>query len=257
VRPNVFKRLIVAILRVAPRQTFLAINRFIAKVTEDRPVHRIERFEWAKDVAALHEDVRLEMARMLEHIEDMPTVHDIIPTTEYIFTKRNWRQVPFYLYGEKIDEHCELYPKTWEAFQRVKGLVVGSVSVLAPGEGVPLHDHTYKGLLIFHLGVIVPKERGGCGMRIGGEQITWDEGEVVVIDPTYAHETWNDTDHYRVLLLGELRRPDMPAWFKFMDHVFVRLYLISPIGKRLIRHAHAFAARHREMVRQSEKAVAQ
>ena len=250
IQPTRFQRWANAILRLPPRITFQTINYLIASVTDDRPVHPREKFPWAPNVEALYPEVRTEMEQMLRHVEMMPRVHDIIPTTEYIFTKRDWRQVPFYLYGAKIEEHCNLYPKTWEAFQRVEGLVVGTVSILSPGESVPLHDHTYKGLLIFHLGVIVPQEGDGCGMHIGKETITWDEGGVKVIDPTYEHETWNKTDRYRVLLLGELRRPDMPRILKFLDHLFVRLYLISPMGKRLLRHAQAFAARHLEVVRE-------
>lgn len=40
-----------------------------------------------------------------------------------------------------------------------------------------------------------------------GVPVVWKEGEAVVIDDTYPHEVWNDTDETRVVLLVQFRRP--------------------------------------------------
>lgn len=244
-QPTRFQRAIVSVLRVIQVAVFKVLNRFIAAFTDDRAVHPPEKYSWTKEVEALYPGVRKELEEMLRHVEAMPTVHDIIPMTEYQFKKRDWRQVPFYLYGDKVEDHCELYPKTWAAFQRVPNLATGTVSILSPHESVPNHIHSYKGLLIFHLGVMAPSDGGGCGMRIGDETVSWREGGVTIIDPTFAHETWNRTDHYRVILLGEFRRPDMPKPLKFLDSLFVMVYRVSPMGRGLLRFAKMFAAQHR------------
>lgn len=53
-----------------------------------------------------------------------------------------------------------------------------------------------------HFALSVPK--GDCGMQIGGETVTWKEGECVFFDDTYEHSVWNKTDDERVVLLFDL-----------------------------------------------------
>ena len=84
-------------------------------------------------------------------------------------------------------------------------------SILAPGKHIPPHDGPYKGVLRYHLGLLVPEPADQVGIRVGGEIAHWHEGESLVFDDTYTHEAWNDTDGTRVVLfvdvIRELRGP--------------------------------------------------
>lgn len=230
-----------------PHWTWQCFNWLITRNVTNKRFFKRDDLAWSANVEAKYPEVRKEVEKLLEHVKSMPTVHDMIPTTGYYFSERDWRQVTFFSYGTRIEDNCELYPNIWEAFSRVPDLVSGTVSILAPNEIVPAHEHSYKGLLIFHMGVVIPESGGGCGIRVDTEESRWQEGEVFAIDPTYDHEVWNRTDQYRAILLGEFRRPDLPGPLKFLDRIFIWAFGAS-LGKRLAQEASAVAAKHREVI---------
>ena len=76
--------------------------------------------------------------------------------------------------------------------------------------------------LRIHLPLIVPKDttpdgEGSksdmfgtkCGLRVGDQIRAWEEGKVIVLDDSYEHEVWNETDDVRVLLLVDVWHPDV------------------------------------------------
>jgi ornithine lipid ester-linked acyl 2-hydroxylase len=79
-------------------------------------------------------------------------------------------------------------------------------SILSPGKHIPPHDGPYKGVLRYHLGLIVPEPEDLVGIRVGGEVAHWTEGGSLVFDDTYEHEAWNDSDGTRVVLFVDLVR---------------------------------------------------
>jgi len=73
--------------------------------------------------------------------------------------------------------------------------------------------------LRLHLPLIVPsntkpdaystKPQTKCGIRVGDQIRSWEEGKVVVLDDSYEHEVWNETGDVRVLLLIDVWHPDV------------------------------------------------
>ena len=45
------------------------------------------------------------------------------------------------------------------------------------------------------------------GIRVGPEVRSWQEGRSLVLDDTYEHEAWNETDETRVVLFLDVVRP--------------------------------------------------
>lgn len=250
---NRLKKPVQFFLSRIPDWIMRTINRVIARKVDDRGFQRIEKFPWAAEVEALYPQIREEVDRLLQHIDAVPTIHDIIPANDDYFSNTDWRQCAFYCYGTPIQDHCELFPKTWEAFQRIPGIVTGSISVLAPGERVPPHTHAYKGLLIYHLAVKIPDTSGRCGLRIAGESHSWYEGKLHVIDPTFEHEVWNETDEPRVILLGEFIRPDLPRYLRFLDTFFLTGYKLV-VGKKFVQLSNNLAAKLRQSMASKETA---
>ncbi len=44
-------------------------------------------------------------------------------------------------------------------------------------------------------------------MRVGGHDVVWEQGRVVIFDDMNPHEVWNDTDEDRVILMLHIKRP--------------------------------------------------
>lgn len=82
-------------------------------------------------------------------------------------------------------------------------------SILAPGKHIPEHRGPYKGVLRYHLGLIVPGPKGSCRIRVGNDVRCWEEGRRLIFDDAHPHEAWNDSSSYRVVLFVHFVRPLM------------------------------------------------
>ena len=47
------------------------------------------------------------------------------------------------------------------------------------------------------------------GLRVADQVREWHEGSAVVLDDSYVHEVWNDSEESRVVLLLDLWHPDV------------------------------------------------
>lgn len=95
-------------------------------------------------------------------------------------------------------------------------------SILEPGKTIPSHYGPFKGILRYHLGLIVPK---GCFISVDNQVYEWKEGEGVLFDETYKHFVKNETDYYRVILFLDIRRP---LTFPIINEFILWLMSISP-----------------------------
>ena len=72
--------------------------------------------------------------------------------------------------------------------------------------------------LRLHLPLMVPTKKDDetnnnsrpiTGIRVADQQREWHEGSSLVLDDSYVHEVWNDSDESRVLFLLDLWHPDV------------------------------------------------
>ena len=110
-----------------------------------------------------------------------------------------WKSLNFFLLGERVEENCGRCPRTCallESLPRFDRLHV-MFSALSPGAHIGRHCGPMNGMLRAHLPLIVPE---GCGLRVGDEVRSWEEGKVLVFDDSFEHEVWNLGDSVRVVL---------------------------------------------------------
>lgn len=114
----------------------------------------------------------------------------------------------------KMQERC---PKTMAALQSIPGLCTGDMpfaftffSTLAPGCRIAAHTSPANLRLRVHLPLIVPSSSPDrCGLRVADEVRPWEVGKALIFDDAFEHETWNETDEARVVLLLDLWHPDL------------------------------------------------
>jgi beta-hydroxylase len=180
----------------------------------------LEEFEsrWQEMEAEAREVVKLR-----EHI---PGFQDISPDQYRIATAGNWKTFVLYGFGERLTRNCTKAPITAEILSRVPKIQTAWFSILAPGYHIPAHTGVTKGILRAHLGLIIPRERDKCRIRVGDQIRAWEAGKVVVLDDTYEHEVWNETDEERVVLLFDFDRP-MRVGGRLMNWVLMKLLRLT------------------------------
>jgi beta-hydroxylase len=152
-------------------------------------------------------EIRAELERVLEHREALPNFQEISKDQLEITDDDRWKTLFLYGYGFRSELVCEMCPRTAELVQRVPGMTTAMFSILSPRKHILDHRGPYKGVLRYHLGLIVPREREDCRIRVGSDFRHWQEGRSLLFDDTYNHEVWNDTDETRVVLFLDLIRP--------------------------------------------------
>src|SRR6266581_1238202 len=118
-----------------------------------------------------------------------------------------WKTYWLYGYGRKIVENCRCCPETTRLIETIPGMKTAFFSILGPRKHIPEHRGPYAGVLRYHLGLIVPRQKEACRIRVDSDIAHWEEGRSVVFDDTYPHEVWNDTDEERVVLFVDFARP--------------------------------------------------
>jgi len=123
-----------------------------------------------------------------------------------------WNALHLLRYGEPDPVNAALCPATLAAFAgdeqaRIPGLGPNLMfSLLAPHTHIPAHHGVANFRVVCHLPLIVPPH---CRFRVGADTRAWREFEPWIFDDTIEHEAWNDSDALRVVLIGDLWRPEL------------------------------------------------
>ena len=70
--------------------------------------------------------------------------------------------------------------------------------------------------LRIHLGLKIPRKE--CGIEIGGTQLSWSEGEVLIIDDSFEHFVWNDSREERMIFILDIPHPDLTDVERALPH---------------------------------------
>lgn len=151
--------------------------------------------------------IRAELDTVLATLNDVPSFHQISPDQKAISLDDGWKTYFLIGMGYRAERNCERCPETVRLVDAVPGMTTAFFSILAPRKHIPAHRGMYKGLLRYHLGLLVPEPREKCRIRVKDEIKHWEEGKGMLFDDTYDHEVWNDTDGYRAVLFMDIKRP--------------------------------------------------
>jgi aspartyl/asparaginyl beta-hydroxylase (cupin superfamily) len=147
---------------------------------------------------------------------------DLVPYIQYpddvpgqmplLNKSRDWTAIHLLAYGNRVEANARHCPQTLALFETIDQPHIPGrspnlmFSLLAPHTHIPPHTGVSNARLVLHLPLIVPEN---CGFRCGAQTREWVPGEAFVFDDTIEHEAWNDSDSLRVVLIGDLWRPEL------------------------------------------------
>ena len=166
-----------------------------------------EQFPWTKELEANWMVIRQELEQVLRDVDKLPNFQDISKRQYRIANDNLWKTYFFYAFGFKATNNCAKCPQTTRLLEKIPGMKVAFFSILAPGKHIPEHRGKHKGIIRYHLGLMVPEPKSACRIRIADEVAYWEEGKSLMFDDTFYHEAWNETDDYRVVLFLDIARP--------------------------------------------------
>lgn len=172
------------------------------------------------------ETIRREAFSIIEKIHEVPRFHELIQQYEDVFDNdgEDWRFFVLKAYGADNQENMKKCPVISSLVQSCPDVLSAGFSYMSPGKYIPRHRGPFRGVIRFHLGLTVPKAADGspgAGLLIDDEKYIIKEGEPLLWDETYPHEAWNHSDDYRIVLLMDIRRKNMPFDMELLSRLII------------------------------------
>lgn len=123
----------------------------------------------------------------------------------------------------------EAFPETFQILQNCAGYHrLGprpvAIAKQAKLSGIAMHVDYMNWMLTLHLPILGPP--AGAGIIVNGVKKDWIPGTPLIIDTTFPHSTYNDTDEDMYLLLCDFWHPDL-SWDEIQA---MRAFLASNSG---------------------------
>lgn len=213
----------------------MAVVAWVEHKNSDHAIHAREefvdpaqipvRFPWVLDLEQNWSLIRGEVARLM--MRKNPPASHATGDAAAIAQDRAWKTFSLISYGFAADETTAQCPETSRLLDKVPGLVTAMFSVLEPGRHLPPHRGPYNGLMRLHLGLIIPEASEDVGIRVADQVQHWQEGRALILDDTFEHEAWNDTDQTRVVLFVDFVRPlRFPA--RLLNWLVLNVFVFRP-----------------------------
>ncbi len=165
-------------------------------------------FPWISGLEKNWRVIRKELEGILPFRGLLPNFQDISPNQYSLSADDRWKTFFLYGFGKYQSSHnCELCPETTKLVEAVPGMQTAFFSILGPGKHILPHRGLYKGVLRYHLGLMVPEPKSACRIQVGNDTACWEEGKSLVFDDCHIHQVWNETSGERVILFMDVIRP--------------------------------------------------
>ena len=223
------------------------VERFIGRrsLVGDATFFPVERFPWVAHIEENWEVIREELEAVLQDREALPNFQDISKDQIEITDDDRWKTFFLYGYGFEAKLGVEMCPRTAALMREIPGMTTAMISILSPRKHILDHRGPYKGVLRYHLGLIVPEDATACRIRVGDDVRHWEEGESMIFDDTFNHEVWNETDETRVVLFVDVLRP-LPSPESAINRAIVKMIGFSPFVLDARRNQEAWERRYLE-----------
>jgi ornithine lipid ester-linked acyl 2-hydroxylase len=234
-------------LTIAAGERILApIERWVGRrsLVGDQPFFPLQCFSWVAEVEANWEAIAQELQAILADREALPSFQEISKDQIAITDDDRWKTFFLYGYGFKADLGVELCPRTAAIMRGIPGMTTAMFSILSPQKHILAHRGPYKGVLRYHLGLVVPQRKEDCRIRVDKEIRHWEAGRSMVFDDTFDHEVWNETDETRVVLFVDVLRP-LPFPESIINKLIVKAIGLSPFVLDAKRNQRAWEERYR------------
>ncbi|KAL4436677.1 hypothetical protein ABPG75_003816 [Micractinium tetrahymenae] len=120
----------------------------------------------------------------------------------------DWRTLVLQDRGRWDEDNAQLFPKTVQFFKDLNAPTLEVFFARQPaGTGIKSHTDFVNFIQTTHLGLQVPE--GDCWIKVGDQTRRWEEGRVLVCHTSFMHETANNTQGERIVLIMRHFHPEV------------------------------------------------
>jgi beta-hydroxylase len=168
---------------------------------------------------------------------DIPLHNKISAITSLCDNKNKWKTL--YLRAFNIDtEISKFFPMTMKLINMCP-CTLAFFSVLEPNAKLSPHVGIYKGVIRYHLGLIIPDEWYKCFINVNGQILYWREGDDIMFDDMFMHSVENNTTQQRVILFMDIKRDFHNIFLNILNTVFLNFIKSNDALKTTIGNANS------------------
>ena len=195
------------------------MNNFFEYFTNDPAVLNTKDFPWTSVFRENWKKIRDEYLQYIDH-NKVPLHREINELVASCDTADGWKTL--YLRAFCIDtEISKSFPETMNLINQ-SPCTLAFFSVLQPGAKLAPHIGLYKGVIRYHLGLIIPDQWDNCFINVDGTVLNWKEGNDLMFDDMFLHHVENNTDQPRVILFLDIKRDFHNVFINLINTVFLR-----------------------------------
>ena len=160
-------------------------------------------------------------------------------TENFIKNKKNfltgWNTFPLRMFGQNINVNMNMCPLLSKILNKHKDQIpTAFFSVMEPYKYLDGHYGPFKGILRYHLGLVIPPPKSGeCYISVDDKFYNWKEGEGILFDETYYHFVHNNTPQHRIILFLDIKRPFKIPIMTFINDLILWIMKISPYNQKV------------------------
>jgi len=183
---------------------------FIAGL-DARNWHEVDEYQWAQGLEQDFEVIRDELEKCMKQKSLEKRGNNIWATAvreEAMAYGPDWRTLVLQDRGIWEPKNSKIFKNTVKILKKHK---VPSSEVFfarqSPKTGIKPHTDNTNFTLTAHLSLRVPKDKSW--IKVGNQQRFWEDGKMLIFDTSFMHETWNDGDTDRHVLLIRFWHPEL------------------------------------------------
>jgi aspartyl/asparaginyl beta-hydroxylase (cupin superfamily) len=196
-----------------------------------------DSFPWVSELELNTDLILKDLHEVLIDYDAIPNFDELSPEqTRIIAGEKKWKSFMFYTYGGGVKRNLTKCPNTARLLQTIPGMTSAFFSILEPHTSIIPHRGVYKGVLRYHLGLVIPNPIDLCGITVGSQTYHWQKGKSLIFDDTVMHNAWNNSNEIRVVLFVDFKR-SYPFPINVFNDLMIWLIRLSPFIASIIEKA--------------------
>jgi beta-hydroxylase len=115
-----------------------------------------------------------------------------------------WSSIALYVFGFKRSSHCRHFPKITKIIEAIPAMTSAQISIMKPGAYMKPHIDDTSAIVRIHLGIMIPGILPDVGLRMCGKEVSWKEGELLMLSSMRPHCAWNKTNLNRIIFIVDI-----------------------------------------------------
>ena len=212
------------------------INNFLGGYCEDKAVFDSKDFPWSKGFRNNWKAIKDEYIIYSDKYM-VPDFKSISESTSSCNVNNGWKTLFLRAYGVDT-EITHMFPKTMELINKCP-CTLAFFSVFEPGTKLLPHVGVFKGVLRYHLPLIVPDDWDKCFINVNGHKLHWRLNEDLMFDDMYIHYAENNTNQRRVVLFLDIKRDFKNPFINGLNSLLLKSVKSNDAVKDTVRKANS------------------